>query len=460
MSPFLAARDGPRPYTSNRTLDSSEFNAQWTNPSGVFAVLLIVGSDVVSRALAQMTGGCVGLPSFSFGWVAYAVNVLSSAFGEGKLMPPPDCSIKVINGKSGYGRDNTSWILGRLVRDYEYWMHDDVRNMVCKLLDEATKNNKRPPQVGLCISVYKPQVGEGLRKMTDRTTHWCCLAVAAVQLGLAAVPCGLYLEWGVMLITVAGIFLSVVTATLPQWGKEKWGRRLLHRLPEPRPRNEAYKRVVLTRGNGSQHAIVVLGTEGFLDLEALASGQANVDVSTPSTRWWLAVFALLWILLLITATGLQANTWFLLLVGAIGIGQNIWLAGRRMKPAAFGVPLDIEPVHVYGNVKVMRALYEVEEDYPGLGRSMRDIFFPGELDPERGEVQMWLSYKEDERTAAVDAVGKKTDVQGSLADRVDHRLAVSKEIAAQHLAADRPDQRRADVDATSVRSEEPVGAGT
>jgi hypothetical protein len=51
------------------------------------------------------------------------VSALVSAAGENKLMPPtPDCASKAINGKNGYVRDNSSWILGCLVRDFDKWM--------------------------------------------------------------------------------------------------------------------------------------------------------------------------------------------------------------------------------------------------------------------------------------------------------------------------------------------------
>jgi len=39
-------------------------------------------------------------------------------------MPLPDCSCKIINGETGYVRDNTSWVIGRIVRDFEYWVDD------------------------------------------------------------------------------------------------------------------------------------------------------------------------------------------------------------------------------------------------------------------------------------------------------------------------------------------------
>ena len=46
---------------------SQEFSAQWKNPSDVFSVLLILGGDVVGRALAQLAGSGITPVAFSFG---------------------------------------------------------------------------------------------------------------------------------------------------------------------------------------------------------------------------------------------------------------------------------------------------------------------------------------------------------------------------------------------------------
>lgn len=48
-------------------LASGQFRDQWENPSDVFSVLLILGGDVVSRALAQLAGSRVTPVAFSFG---------------------------------------------------------------------------------------------------------------------------------------------------------------------------------------------------------------------------------------------------------------------------------------------------------------------------------------------------------------------------------------------------------
>ena len=46
---------------------SAEFWAQWKNPGDVFSVLLLLGGDVVGRALAQVTGSPITPVAFSFG---------------------------------------------------------------------------------------------------------------------------------------------------------------------------------------------------------------------------------------------------------------------------------------------------------------------------------------------------------------------------------------------------------
>jgi hypothetical protein len=66
-------------------------------------------------------------------------------------------------------------------------------------------------------------------------------------------------------------------------------------------RKSADKTVVLTRGNRAQYAIV--NGKG-LDLEDLAAGLTNVDVSASLfTRIATGLLALLWILLLIQRAG-------------------------------------------------------------------------------------------------------------------------------------------------------------
>jgi hypothetical protein len=348
-----------------------------------------IGSVCVSRNSA-LTLAC----SRSLGWVAYATAAVVSAIGENKLMPPPDCPCKVINGRSGYVRDNSSWIIGRIVRDYDNWRDNGrdtgpIQARLDEIINEQWAKNRadaehtvtgsganepRPSQAGLCVSIYRAGEAKPGYPGYD-LVYFIGFATLLLQLGVAAIPCGLFGDWAILLVTVCGILLSFLSGCLSQWSKEKWSCRL-----------NSSKTVVLTKGNGSQHAIVIIGEGRGLDLEDLASGPTNVNTSTSyMTRFAVVYLALFWILLLITAAGIKQNTWFLLAVGTIGIVQNIFVAGRWRYPRNFGVPLTF--TDVIGDRKVMQALFKVEKQYPRLGRSMLDTFFPGKLRPH--EEELW-----------------------------------------------------------------------
>ena len=62
---------------------------------------------------------------------------LLSPVGNNLLVPPlPDISPLVISTSSGHAWANQSWILGRILRDFELcWMTSDVRDGVSTLLE-------------------------------------------------------------------------------------------------------------------------------------------------------------------------------------------------------------------------------------------------------------------------------------------------------------------------------------
>ncbi|KAG5945547.1 hypothetical protein E4U53_006696 [Claviceps sorghi] len=400
MPPF-ASLFHLHPREFNAGAAPEQFTTQWTNPGDVFSVLLILGGDVIGRALAQTAGTR---------WVAYSVSMVGSAVGENKLMPVADFSCKVINGRTGHVRDNASWIIGRLVRDFAYWKNrgpgrdgraaagaggreargeDTIQRRVNELLDdkwkqlrEATEKGDpeppRPTQAGLCVSVYEAGTASKCPRLRGPLA-WIGIATAVLQLGIAVVPWARHGDWSVFLVTAAGTFLALVTTQLPQWAREKWSCR-----------DKANKTVVLTRGNGSQHAIVVVSRGLGLDLEDLASGSPG-DEDAPSrlTRAYTCVLAVAWILLLVAAAGIKAQTWFLLGVGALGMAENLFEAGRRREPESYGIPLRFK--EVIARTSVMGTLYEVEDKYPRLGWSMLPTFFPGMLRDD--EMKRWDEYE-------------------------------------------------------------------
>jgi len=368
---------------------SVQFGTQWARPKDVLTVLLIIGGDVIQRALAQLSGGYLTPVPFSFGWVAYSFNFMFTV-GDRKLMPEPDYSSIVINAKSGYLRENNSWVIGRVLRDFDYWKPKAVEIELEKMLDDARQADKAKEEVagrsleenganptpdrrrvGLCISVFA--TSSHRRAGADTTKDWIFYSgviASVVQLGVAVIPLGLYGQWSILTITIWGTVLAFASGAMPQWKAEKWQCR------------RRKKTVILTKGNGAQHAIVIVGSDDeALDLEDLA--HSDGEKSPLSLRLYAAFLAVLWLVFLITVSGVTQNIWYLLAVGAVGMVQNVLVAGAPRDPAAFGLHLEL--VEVIGHRKVMQALMKLENKHPGVGVNLVQIFFPGKLlaDEER-----------------------------------------------------------------------------
>jgi len=398
--------------------------SQWSNPKDIFTILFIVGGDIVQVAIAQLCAGPVPnlTPvSFSFGWLGYAVSALKSSAGEMTLMPKPEVECMVINADTGYARRNYSWVLSRILRDFDYW-----RSPVCdeeeaqKLRDLQKVNSeawrvykdmlangqgcKAPAdpedvRIGLRVTVwsYGPNVGG---RGTWDAVYWIGFLVTAMQLGIAAIPWGIWGEWSTFWVTGAGTILAYTSGCLPQWQEEKVGvRRLKHTQ-----RNKERKDVVLTEGNGAHDAILILGCENCLDLEALAAPQRTKSTEQ-FTRWSSGCLAVLCIALLISVAGWDEHTWFLLGVGMLGALHNVFVAGIKRKPNAFGFDLRYEATIVEG--KVMEVLWEVEKKQPKAGLAMLPVFFPGKRFPR--EKLLW-EYAEW-RSEQVQKLGRETVLQ-------------------------------------------------
>ena len=302
-------------------------------------------------------------------------------------MPEPDLPSIIINAESGYTRTNHNWVLGRILRDFDYWKPNQVRDVLKQILDDARRadveNAKKkgieppPPRerAGLCISIFctipiptgvtPHPAGRNVNTPTRDWVFYSGILCAIIQLAIASIPCALYGQWPTLMITGWGILLAFACGLFPQWKAEKWHGR--HRA----------KGVALTRGNGAQDVIVIISDEHGLDLEDLA-GLGEVETSL-LTRILATLVAIQWMALLITVGGIDENTWYLLAVGAVGMVQNSVVAGASRKPGSFGLHLDLKSVEVIGDAKVMEALKKAEDRHPRLGASLLNTFFPGNL---------------------------------------------------------------------------------
>lgn len=134
----------------------------WKGPGDVVSLLMIINGDMVQKALAQLSGDTFVPVAFSFGWVVFSIQAFSTALGTGRLMPAPDMESIVINLRSGHQRVNRSWILGRLLRDWDY-KPLDTGGLYITVLDaideEASQAN---PESNL------PTAGNGQRQPVDQ----------------------------------------------------------------------------------------------------------------------------------------------------------------------------------------------------------------------------------------------------------------------------------------------------
>ena len=378
-----------------------ELSSQFSNPSDVTTVLMIIGADVVQKALAQCTGTLYAPVCFSFGWVAFAYTSLMSILGDGRLLPAPDHPVKVFNLVTGYVRENRHWVVGRILRDHERRLGREFR----------LSGN------GVRITVFEAVASK--RKRNTFPYGWMHVfgvGVMAVQLGIAAVPIGLYRDWGIMLITAGGTALALWFGSLEQWRVEK--------LPN-RQRSEGV--FALTSGNGARDIMVIKGMGNGLDLEEWATTDTprnggpwekllaekrrgglgflrmrtgegerarmregsfvwrsrdyvnGVPVGFVSTFVVCVTQSVLWLLLLITVAALKSNTWFLVAIGALGMFQNGMVAAWERRPEDRGLVLERKDVIL--TKKVMDGLMDLEAQH-GCGLALVREFFPGKMLPD------------------------------------------------------------------------------
>lgn len=296
-----------------------ELQSQWANPGDIVSLLLLVGGDIVQKAIAQLIGYKIRLPgksmsclsiapvAFSFGWVAYGFTNLLAAIGDMKLMPTNEYPLILVNCSNGFIRETRSWVLGRLFRDHEIRNDVDAR---------ARNEGGRAESVRIDIFNLEPVLGPSCDFV-----WWLGWVTLLAQVAIAIIPWVLYSDWGIMIVTLCGNLLVALTCAMPQWAQEKWAGSKLERE----------KITCLTRGNGHLHIMVFVGVQGSWDLERLATG---TSVPRPETRCISLVLAILWTCLLISISGLKEHTWFLVGIGVIGMLQNIFAAGTPREPGA------------------------------------------------------------------------------------------------------------------------------
>ena len=399
---------------------------QWEHPSGIFSVLLIVRGDVIQKALAQLAGGPFNITpvAFSFGWVSYGVTTLLSSLGEGRLMPEVDCASIMINAETGIRRTNMSWVLGRLLRDWEMrasykYAHPALVVTIFKIPGtiQSVRNSSGLKREGSDLEDCRQPSGTQNRRQAgipilDKV--WCTgILVMLVQCIIAAIAVIIDGNWLILIVTVGGTLLALAGGALPQWRNEKWACR----MPSDARETSAVARpktIILTRGNGHRHVIIIIDSQGTgMNLEDLAGGRVTKH---PSTLPIVLILAVFWVFLLLMVGNLSENAWYLLAIGSLGMAQNLFSAGHHRDAGALGIHLD-EPDYVLPDPrqkdkrgrekanKVFEVLKKAEtrmaEEY-GVRRTgiiLLPVFFPDGLRPHEIEWKRGVeeSYNREDR---------------------------------------------------------------
>jgi hypothetical protein len=234
---------------------------------------------------------------------------------DGRLMPDADMANTIVIGaQSGHIRSTKSWVLGRLLRDIDDIVDKEMKHEQAHVPPAATGIQS---SVNQASQTSKPattkRAWEALRisvfEVIDDVSYehgvprrdWVWFsgyAVILVQMVISIIPWIFNGDWSTFTVATSGNILALVGGSLPQWRQEKWA------CPK-----KGGATVTITQGNGSRHAMVILGKKGVgLDLEILAAGTRTAHASR-ITRFATAVLAFLWVVLLITVAGLKLDTW-------------------------------------------------------------------------------------------------------------------------------------------------------
>lgn len=381
--------------SSGAAQTASELKSQWTNPSNIASILLILAGDIVGQALQNLSGPSIVPVVFSFGWVSHAHQAFVSAVGLHQLLKPDNAGGQgwLVDVGTGKGKPNDSVLLQQVLSDWSSWKPRDVSDDEAhdRSVERGEKAPDREEMSGVDASddsddedPFDPLehqlrivvfgVTRSLGSPTTDYLWWMGITCALIQLGIAAIPCGLHGRWGVLLVTGAGTILAFTTGALPQFGKEKWGDKA---------KRNGNRTIALARGHlkDATEIIVIRGITDNIAAPSLLQGTGN-DInanvlyknynSTPCawawTRLTTAILAACWIILLIIVSGLRYDSWYLLGVGFLGMIQNGYVAASPRTPAARGLHMVYQSL--VKSQMAANAIVEAEKEYAPVGRAL------------------------------------------------------------------------------------------
>ncbi|KAF3207180.1 hypothetical protein TWF191_001107 [Orbilia oligospora] len=283
----------------------------------------------------------------------------------------------IISPTTGHHRTTRNWVISRLLRDLEYSFDASTENEASHPDPDSTEEVKLAPGQTrwepLRVSVFEVDKSREPGVPIRDWIWFCGIGVILVQLVVSTVPWIRDGEWGPFIVTGAGTVLALISGSLSQFRKEKWAC--------PRDGGDA---VILTRGNGSRHAVLILRSK----VSPSKSSEPTTDVSRGLD------FEIL------------AEGSHLLGIGLLGSIQNVIAASAIREPGTYGVHLKFKEKITGGSVREI--LKATEEKYEFAGLSLVDIFFPGSMRVKKDdEIAFWREVQ-DKRNSE-NAFGHRID---------------------------------------------------
>jgi hypothetical protein len=353
--------------TMYRVFTSLLFTSSNSNHiASLIPIFMILGEPILSKALAI----CIATPRndsphFGCGWLSWSLSALLPALsGTRDLLPKPEVDCKVLNLKSGQGRQNNSFVLSRVLRDLESEYEPKAGGLTIEILDTVK------PTAPLSRADVFVQ------------NSWTFI-IMGTQLLIAVHAFLKFRDESIILIFGTAIFLMEAIVNMPVWRASKFSAR--------KGKGSTY---ALMRGNGHRHVFIIRNMhEEASNIEDLAvGGSAQYDYCRTFEAHVLIWTFLSFLALTVLSTCLSdQSALYILIIMTLGTVGNVMHAAIPRALWMHGIALrSVETI--FNDKNVMGAIQALEEKYEGLGEPLVAEIFSGGLTEEQKE--WWVAGKE------------------------------------------------------------------
>lgn len=375
--------------------------------ASLIPLVMIMGERILSKAISVTTANPrQDCPHLGCGWLSWCLNaVTTSVSNTTDLIAKPENACRVVNLEHGHTRTNNSFVLSRILRDLESRKGSEVGGLSIEVLNAGEQVELRS-----WAQIFR---------LNSESTFALLVQLIIGFLAFSATG-----DITPLLFFSAGVFLMEAIVNFPAWSAAKFSAR---------KDNGCRSTYALMRGNGHRNVFIIRNAhDDAWNLEDMASGGSSRYnyASTPER----AVMFLTFVTFLaqtISATFMSdASARYILYILAVGTIQNVLIAALPRPTWAHGVWLaSIDTIS--NDRKVMVALKELEEKYPGIADPLVKEFFPGGL--REDEQKWWDDRKQVREQEKADAEAEKARLAAELKEDIKEEYDVEEDVSTKNL---------------------------